>query len=688
MVRRHRSLTGCGACRTRHLKCDEGRPGCQMCQITGIACPGYNAQVKWPADVSKARGLDGERSEDRVFRRPLYQVVEQESMTKTTVDSLGKITANAALDNIERWQETGSGPCWFQGPFGVLDFLERRTSHNHGTGDDTPRSESEVTIQNNSGDGDNVDEGFAADMNSIADESALPYTSAHSQMPEPTPPSTVAPNCDDSFQGTLDFHDSLNFYPPTSLLSVRSPRREPEPSSTEVPPRALEFLRLFKDNILSFSFPLRGNPECPWQTIQYPAAVSTYAELLVNQKASHHRLSLFHSLVSASCLDRANRSRDTMDCEMLRVSSQRLAKQHLEFALEEEMTSRKPIKYKELLIAILSMIYLEIFSEDYNNAQKLLVRAESLIRRRGCLKAQRSPKVRTLHHVYTWLRILAESTCGCALVRVCPARPNSSLVSDGELEQAPRSFRLPNTATLTDLDMKVEKTDSVGYQDIHLEVMGTWSNSLFPVMYRIPESLMGLLSQAVRLANEQELLSRDTLVDVEFVANLNKRRKILEHHILSWGEKHTPLPTSPHPANSNSGSPAPEIFCHNAFAVHQSLILFYYRRVQNINALILQGTVEKALQFIELACSSNKREEHNSSLLWPCFIAACEAVDKSLQERLLDWLRDMFHKTAVRTFAIAADVVQRVWKAREETSDYTLSWFDVLGHDRCPIIVI
>lgn len=327
-------------------------------------------------------------------------------------------------------------------------------------------------------------------------------------------------------------------------------------------------------------------------------------------------------------------------------------------------------------------------SEDYNNAQKLLVEAECLIRRRGFSKSQKSSKVRTLHHIYTWLRILAESTCGCALVRVCPARPNSSLVSDGELTKGLRSFRLPNVATLTELDMGVTKTDSVGYQDIHLEVMGTWSNSLFPVMYGVPESLMGLLSQAIRLANEQELLTRDTLVDVEVVTNLNQRTKLLEHHILSWDRKQPPLPISLHVVDSESDSATPEVFCYNAFAMHQSLILFYYRRIHNINALILQETVRKALHFIEQACSSNKRKEHNSSLLWPCFIAACEAVDKSLQVRLLDWLRDMFRKTAVSTFAKAVDVVQRVWKARQESNDYTLSWFDVMGHDRCPIIAV
>ena len=368
MVHRHRSLTGCGACRTRHLKCDESRPGCQMCQTTGIACPGYNAQIRWPTAATQTRGSDNEKSEDRVFRRPLYQgqqspfsclraaltdaniAVEQEVMTKATVNSLGQTTANVALDHIERWEETGSGPCLFQGPFGVLDFLQPHTPHNHNHRDDI--LDSETTGENDCGDPVNADESFTADMNSIADESALPQPSAHHHLLESTPLPTG------DFTSEHTFQDALSLYQPTSLSSVPSPTQGSELSSTKFPP--LDLLRHFKDNVLSFSFPLRGNPECPWQTIHLATAMSAYAELLVSQSTSHPRLSLLHSLVSASCLHRANHSRETTDYGPLRVSSHRLAKEHLQLALEEEITGIKPVKYKEILMAILSMVYLEV----------------------------------------------------------------------------------------------------------------------------------------------------------------------------------------------------------------------------------------------------------------------------------------------------------------------------------------
>lgn len=278
-----------------------------------------------------------------------YTVVEQESMTKSTVNSLGKLTVNAALENIDCWLETDSDPRLFQGPFGVLGFLQQK-SRNHNTVFDA--SQSQAAEQKSSSDREIV-QSFATDTNTTVDEPLLPATSTHHRLFEPTPPSTLASIHDNRFQDTPTTHS------PSIPLCVLSDMRDFE-LSTDVPPQALELLRLFKAKILSLSFPLRGSPDCPWQTIHLPAAMSTYAELMVTQETSHHRLSLFHSLVSASCLYDANRSRDPSDCEKLRVSNQNLAEQHLTLALEEEFTSRKPVKYKEFLMAILSMIYLEV----------------------------------------------------------------------------------------------------------------------------------------------------------------------------------------------------------------------------------------------------------------------------------------------------------------------------------------
>ncbi|KAM3078054.1 hypothetical protein ACMFMG_002645 [Clarireedia jacksonii] len=47
-----RAKTGCKTCKVRHVKCDEGRPGCRKCAQTGRKCDGYAHCV--PIPTSKA----------------------------------------------------------------------------------------------------------------------------------------------------------------------------------------------------------------------------------------------------------------------------------------------------------------------------------------------------------------------------------------------------------------------------------------------------------------------------------------------------------------------------------------------------------------------------------------------------------------------------------------------------------
>lgn len=284
---------------------------------------------------------------------------------------------------------------------------------------------------------------------------------------------------------------------------------------------------------------------------------------------------------------------------------------------------------------------------------------------------------------------MAETTCGCALLNICPDRPSSSLASSKISFQSLRSFRVPDHGTEADLDMNTEKDFEIAQNDIHLEVMGIWKNSLFPEMYKLPESLMCLLSQTIRLANEQELLHRDTIFDADVVMNLNRRTKILEHHILSWKPEriHTRCDSETEQSTyQQTSQPAPHYL---ALAMHQGIILFYYRRVHNINALMLQDTVRKVLYYAQKSDESNEDgNQCGPSSLWPCFLAACEALEPDLQTQLLEWLLTVGRRSSIPSFAAAADMVQDVWKKRQETSDYTFSWFDVVHQDRSPIITV
>ncbi|OAA56850.1 C6 transcription factor [Cordyceps fumosorosea ARSEF 2679] len=339
-------------------------------------------------------------------------------------------------------------------------------------------------------------------------------------------------------------------------------------------------------------------------------------------------------------------------------------------------------------MALLSMTLLEILCAKYNEAEYLLLEAEYLIRTRGLPASRDSTTLRTLHHVYTYLRILTESTCGCILRNICPAKPGSryTLVT-GESRHTLRSFRVADQSTETDLRMDVEKRAPAALDDIHLEVMGDWKGSLFPQLYGLPESLLGLLSQTIRLANEQELLQRDVEIDASMVANLYRRTKVLEHNILSWkmpGEgtqrRNPGLSVDESPARDSGGQLSPSL----TTTFHQAVILFYYRRVQNINGLMLQDRVRKVLDGLSAADETHEA----ASLLFPAFLAACEAIDTPLRQGLSDWLSDMEEKAKIPVFDTVAELARQLWALREEKQDYTLSWFDVTSLGRCPIVAL
>ncbi|KAM0745312.1 hypothetical protein ACQRIT_000696 [Beauveria bassiana] len=400
-------------------------------------------------------------------------------------------------------------------------------------------------------------------------------------------------------------------------------------------------------------------------------------------------LSLLYSVLASACFHLA--LRDVASADRWTNLGQRYkqeARQHLEVAIQEEILLLTRTNYEELLMALLSTTMLEILCAEYNEAEHLLLEAEYLIRTRGLPASPKSLQLRTLHHVYTHLRVLTESTCGCILRNICPQKPGSrsSLVTEESRHQL-RSFRVADQSTESDLCMSVEKSAAAAHDDIHLEVMGDWQDSLFPQLYGLPESLLGLLSQTIRLANEQELLQRDANVDVSMIANLCRRTKVLEHNILSWKMPRENLHShnlenfaESQPATNSGGQFIPRL----TTTFRHAVTLFYYRRVQNINGLMLQNVVQKVLESMSLEDGPHEAAQ----MLWPAFLASCEAIEPPLREGLGGWLRQMGNKARIPTFKIVSELAEKVWILREEKQDYTLGWFDVTSLERCPIVVL
>ncbi|KAK2680117.1 Zn(2)-C6 fungal-type DNA-binding domain [Fusarium oxysporum f. sp. vasinfectum] len=50
-----KSRSGCRACKSKRLKCDESRPGCNNCIARKITCPGYQQTLKWSTKYERRK---------------------------------------------------------------------------------------------------------------------------------------------------------------------------------------------------------------------------------------------------------------------------------------------------------------------------------------------------------------------------------------------------------------------------------------------------------------------------------------------------------------------------------------------------------------------------------------------------------------------------------------------------------
>lgn len=269
-----------------------------------------------------------------------------------TVSSLGRQSAGAGLARLDRDVSEAvslSKDDAFQGPFGVLTLVPVEVSADtEQTGPQKDQVESLQAEWESLETLENVpsnDDSHPGELGDMVQDSENFMDTAFA-LDVDTAPSDLAlfDSLDASFH---EFIRSPLSTPPTPISLTFS--------SKHIPTQAPGLMRHFKENVLTLSFPLRNCRKCPWQTIHLPAAMSTYAELSISGTASHIKLSLFYSLLAASCLHLFTRNQTALDLDRSGRDFKRIAKEQLEQALKEEAIGPKQGKYKELLMGVLSM---------------------------------------------------------------------------------------------------------------------------------------------------------------------------------------------------------------------------------------------------------------------------------------------------------------------------------------------
>lgn len=500
--------------------------------------------------------------------------------------------------------------------------------------------------------------------------------------------------------------DGMRETPPRTAIHISLPARISSHRKCALPEHAEFLLHYLRVEVLtpSNATTFAASRVSPWNLLLLPCALQTFAEMSILDSTSHIRRSLLSTLLAKSAFHLHERTtkvaKTGVICSPLwdtvAVRHQTNAQKCLDTALREATTSEHQAEYGEMLMAILGVLFGQMFChrrqwveraaavtstrdarEGDENAplstKELLLEAERLIRLRG-LRSTKSFNLRVLHHMYTHLRVIAEST------DVLP-------LDAGDSSTQSAAFRV-QTDDLGRLDNLQEKPDEVGYNDIHLDVSGNWRLTMYLDIYGVPESLMTLLSQTISLANEKPRLERIATSNSSVATALAQHVQTLEHQLWTWSPR---LPTTTTAnrlqlsAPASLDKPSPKSLQDDAElhplvgAMHQTLIIYFYRRIYHMSAMIIQEQVRKTLEFLD-ACPEMENVDQDFAMTfgWILFVCLCEAATAELQCRAMKYMDPMDqHGVFVTSIGRPSSVVKSIWNKRQESGNQVLSWADV-----------
>lgn len=305
---------------------------------------------------------------------------------------------------------------------------------------------------------------------------------------------------------------------------------------------------------------------------------------------------------------------------------------------------------------------------------------EYLISLRGLRKPSISRRARLLHNIYAWMRIVSESTHvfdgeSHAVEMVRPAlghptpaaldRPkNRSQPGNPSNQPAKPHITLDSFLYLQPKPLHQAQADENperDIRDIHLADPQSDQNNMYMQIYGVPETWLSLVSQITRLANVMDRLSTDKKDDAEVILSLQPRSTYLENAVCLFRSRHQIG------ADHLASTPGVTLHTHMVHALSSALVIFFYRRIRNVNPLVLQDSVSRvidSLHVFDAALEQNGLSGPGTA--WPAFIAGAEAMSAGQRESITAWLDKAFGKSGFAAYRVSKEVLDEVWKRMDE----------------------
>lgn len=360
---RSRTFTGCGGCRSRHLKCDEKRPTCSSCRRLHIPCS-YAARLLWVSsdDGKNSKSLNASTgasiNDDEIsatFRYPLFTDARRTSMSIATVRSLGGKAAADVLADLDDASDDAT-----IGPFGV--FSNSKSCGGSASAAETGKEELDKDAQAQLSldlDQDNEEMVLPGDLpndfSSYLSTDWMMGISWSHQACDLLPvldqiPSEGIAGADAGGEEAMD----SNTIDPSNIHDNRVISPLDTMPHGALPQHASVLMQHLKSAVLQGAAPTRDMS--PWKLLLFPCALETVAEIALWNDTSYARRSILHTMLAKSAYHLSKSYQPTASFwRSIGQSHQTSAKRHLASAIAIADDTQVAVKYPELLMAILSV---------------------------------------------------------------------------------------------------------------------------------------------------------------------------------------------------------------------------------------------------------------------------------------------------------------------------------------------
>ncbi|CAM1505173.1 Fc.00g108100.m01.CDS01 [Cosmosporella sp. VM-42] len=671
-----RSFGGCNTCRRRRVKCDESRPTCSMCRVARLECGGYDKAIffGWQDTIDPGTVR---------FRRPILTEEEREQMSQLLTSM---VPPQLALRHLAQIDEECENVPDFQniqvshGPFGAFrqgraeaspapqlswDWLE----------DVLPAQAAVVGGQEPSFLIETTTPAWEPDLNQSLAEPVGDITQQSFDLVDLVVDSNESLEMIDSILGQGDQNDSgLPILTQSSLPTFPNQFDQvftPNPFwpltsiNSKVPPNAVILLRHYSVTFLGALTPFR-HEKTPWHILFIPHAKNCLAALAMGEELDHASLCAFYGILAISAFSLGGASTSQLWQDQGKIFRDQ-SRGHCRLMIQTAYNIPKAAKYKTTLMALITMVQVSIYCGCGNQADYYFLEAEKLIRLRG-LNRRKSRKVRLLHHCYGFSRMFHESTSIYGKSQSHRRRVRRDVEASGLITYSHDnlSFRLPNWRNL-DQEMTKIKSQEEGENDLHLQRPGIFPATLYPEISGIPELWLLLLSLSIRLGKEKDAAKRYDTESPLPLGDFLSRAKAVERCLNRL--------RAPHQIECADGCQDRQTLDNFLDAIRYALDIYFYRRVYNLNASMLQQKVMGVRNCLENYINKNAGSGHGlTGFIWPAFIAACEAEEPKLQASFSNWFHQAAQQTGLHVFYDMLKTVEHKWEEKGLVTEVNSPW--------------